>query len=401
MSNIQAGQDESGSAYRWVILLVTWAAFLLSFIDRLAWGNVAVSVGASLGMSIAALGVFVTAFYVGYVAANAIGGFFTDWLGGRLMLMAALVPLGVFTFLFSFTESVVTGLVLQGLMGLSAGVDYSACVKLITSWFGIRDRGRAMGLFLTGSSLGVVTTNLIVPPLLTSLGWTGVYRGLGIMTSIFGVICFLALRDSPSKLAQKTREKPQFALLFRNRDLLFLALAGFGALWGTWGFAFWANALMIKGHHLSVEKAGYIVAFFGIGAVIAKPLVGLISDWLGGIRKVPSIICLAVFVLMLLIFGRLETESAFLIAAPLLGVTAFVYSPLMAAMIAEAAGRSLAGSATGLTNAIWQLGSVIVPLAVGFVFQATQSFNAAFITLAAGPLFGLLCMLVVREPEKF
>ena len=401
MSNTQAGQDESGSAYRWVILLVTWAAFLLSFIDRLAWGNVAVSVGASLGMSIAALGIFVTAFYVGYVAANAIGGFFTDWLGGRLMLMAALVPLGAFTFLFSFTESVGTGLVLQGLMGLSAGVDYSACVKLITSWFGIRDRGRAIGLFLTGSSLGVVTTNLIVPALLTSLGWTGVYRGLGIMTSIFGVISFLALRDSPSKLARTTREKPQFALLFRNRDLLFLALAGFGALWGTWGFAFWANALMIKGHHLSVEKAGYIVAFFGIGAVIAKPLVGFISDWLGGIRKVPSIVCLAAFVLMLLIFGRLETESAFLIAAPLLGVTAFVYSPLMAAMIAEVAGRSLAGSATGLTNAMWQLGSVIVPLAVGFVFQATQSFNAAFATLAAGPLFGLLCMLVVREPEKF
>jgi sugar phosphate permease len=150
-----------------------------------------------------------------------------------------------------------------------------------------------------------------------------------------------------------------------------------------------------------VEKAGYIVAFFGIGAVIAKPLVGLVSDWLGGIRKVPSIVCLAAFVLMLLIFGRLETESAFLIAAPLLGVTAFVYSPLMAAMIAEVAGRSLAGSATGLTNAIWQLGSVIVPLAVGFVFQATQSFSAAFTTLAAGPLFGLLCMLVVREPEKF
>src|SRR5258706_4970479 len=90
MSNMQAGQDESGSAYRWVILLVTWAAFLLSFIDRLAWGNVAVSVGASLGMSIAALGVFVTAFYVGYVAANAIGGFFTDWLCGRVMVIAGL-----------------------------------------------------------------------------------------------------------------------------------------------------------------------------------------------------------------------------------------------------------------------------------------------------------------------
>src|SRR5258706_10884350 len=104
MSNIQAGQDESGSAYRWVILLVTWAAFLLSFIDRLAWGNVAVSVGASLGMSIAALGIFVTAFYVGYVAANAIGGFFTDWLGCRLMLMADFVTLCPFTVLFRFNQ---------------------------------------------------------------------------------------------------------------------------------------------------------------------------------------------------------------------------------------------------------------------------------------------------------
>src|SRR5258706_16097956 len=102
MSNMQAGQDESGSAYRWVILLVTWAAFLLSFIDRLAWGNVAVSVGASLGMSIAALGVFVTAFYVGYVTPNAIGGVFPPLLWGRPMPMGGLVGPRAVSRFFSF-----------------------------------------------------------------------------------------------------------------------------------------------------------------------------------------------------------------------------------------------------------------------------------------------------------
>ncbi len=395
-----AGTEGPPSPYRWVILFIAWIAFLLSFIDRLAWANVAVPVGESLGLTVAALGVFVTAFYIGYVTSNAIGGFFVDRLGGRLMLMLGLVFLGLFTFCFSYVRSVGTGIVLQALMGLAAGVDYAACIKLLTAWFGIRDRGRAVGFFLTATSLGVVTTNLIVPTLLKDFGWGGMYQGLGAVTMTCGIITFLVLRDAPSSASEKGVDRPNFAVLFHNRDLLFLAAAGFGALWGTWGVAFWANALLVKGHGFSVEQAGLIVALFGIGAVVAKPLIGLISDWLGGIRRVPILICLAGFVVMLLVFGALRTATAFMLMAPLLGVFAFVYSPLMAALIAEVAGRRLAGSATGLTNALWQLGSAIVPLAVGAVYHASNSFYAAFITLAAGPLLGTIAMLLVREPPR-
>jgi MFS family permease len=100
------------------------------------------------------------------------------------------------------------------------------------------------------------------------------------------------------------------------------------------------------------------------------------------------------------VFGALRTATAFMLTAPLLGVFAFVYSPLMAALIAEVAGRRLAGSATGFTNALWQLGSAIVPLAVGAVYHASNSFYAAFITLAVGPLLGTVAMLLVREPPR-
>jgi sugar phosphate permease len=394
-----AGAERLSSPYRWVILFIAWIAFLLTFIDRLAWANVAVSAGESLGLTVAALGVFVTAFYVGYVASNAIGGFFVDRVGGRLMLMLGLVLLGLFTYCFSYVRSVGTGIVVQALMGLAAGVDYAACMKLLTAWFGVRNRGRAVGLFLTATSLGVVTTNLIVPALLNGFGWSGVYQGLGAVTMAGGVISFLALRDAPSSASERSLDKPDFAVLFRNRDLLLLGAAGFGALWGTWGVAFWANALLVKGHGFSVGEAGLVVALFGIGAVVAKPLVGLISDWLGG-RKVPILISLPGFVFMLLVFGALRTPTAFLLTAPLLGAFAFVPSTLMATLIAEVAGRRLAGSATGLTNALWQLGSGIVPLAVGAVYHASNSFYAAFITLALGPLLGTIAMLPVREPRR-
>jgi len=385
---------------RWIILAVAWAALLMAFVDRLAWANLAVQVGGSLSLPIAGLGVFVTAFYVGYVSANILGGLATDWLGPSRMLTLAMIPLGVCTFLFGFTSSITMGIGLQVLMGLAAGADYSACVKLAATWFEFRLRGRAMGLLITASSVAVVLTNATVPTLSAWLGWAGVYKVLGVTTILIGLLCWLLLRDAPSS-GDTGVTKPPISMLFRNRDLLLLSLVGFGALWGTWGFAFWVNALMTKGYGISPVRAGLITAMFGVGAIFAKPLIGLLSDWLGGRRKTLVLICLASFTAMLLLFGTLQTESAFLIAAPILGITAFVYAPLLAAMVAEIAGPALVGSATGLTNAFWQLGNVIVPLVVGLVYQSTNSFSAAFVALAAGPLCAMLVMFGVRERHLF
>ena len=57
-----------------------------------------------------------------------------------------MLALGVCTFLFGFTKSLIVGIVLQALMGLAAGADYASCVKLIVAWFDRGSRGRAMGL---------------------------------------------------------------------------------------------------------------------------------------------------------------------------------------------------------------------------------------------------------------
>jgi hypothetical protein len=55
-----------------------------------------------------------------------------------------------------------------------------------------------------------------------------------------------------------------------------------------------------------------------------------LSDWLGGKRKMLVLVCLASFTAMLLLFGTLHTEAAFFVAATVLGITAFVYAPLLA-----------------------------------------------------------------------
>ncbi|MGH9680161.1 MAG: MFS transporter, partial [Candidatus Acidiferrales bacterium] len=385
-------------AFAWVVLFFAFGVYTLTFIDRLAWGSVAASAGASLGMSVAALGVFVTGFYATYVISNAAGGFLIDWVGPRRMVLLGLVPLGLLTFLFGYTPSVLIGLILQAGMGIAAGIDYTACIKLVASWFPLRTRGKAMGLFMVGSSLGVVLTNAVIPTLLNHFGWRGAYKCLGALTILWGVAAYLIIRNGPSR--QKSSAKPDYSLVFRNRNLLFLALAGFGAFWGIVGFTNWASALLVKGFHLSLVRAGFVVALFGVGAMLGKPLIGFVSDWLGGRYKSLSLFCMGSFAVMLLLFGRMSTETAFLYLAPFAGLTCQWSIPLMATMITEELTVTLAGSATGLTNAIWQLSGAIVPIAVGRVFQATHSFSMAFLVLAAGPAAGVLVLLFVQERKR-
>lgn len=399
MTELEAAGEarETAGLTRWLVLGVAFLCFLLSFVDRLVWANVAVSVGGTLGLPAAALGVFATAFYIGYVVCNALGGLASDRLGGRATLGVSMLALGAATALFGSATTVAFGLAAQGAMGFAAGADYAACIKLVVAWFDRRTRGRAMGLLLVASSLGVTVTNALVPTLVNAFGWQGVYRTLGGLTVAAGLLALAVVRDGPSGATRAAVPWKSLHALMRSRNMIALAIAGFAGFWGTWGFAFWANALMIKGHGFSAVEAGTVVSLVGVAAIVGKPLIGLLSDLTGGRPKWLTIATFVLFAIMLLVFGALTDRRAFALAAPLLGLGAFLYSPLMAALVAANSGVALAGSAAGLLAGLWQIGSVIVPIVVGLVFDRTGSFEAAFATLAIGPAVAAVALLAVRD----
>jgi len=384
-----------GSQYRWVVLAVVWAAFLLSYVDRVAWSSVAAPVGQSLGLSVSMLGAFVTAFYIGYVIANIIGGILTDVVGGRTMLTLALVPLGIFTFFFGNAHSLWTGIVIQFAMGLAAGADYSAGMKIIAAWFS-KDRGRAMGIYTTATSLAVVLTNATVPTISQWYGWQNAFRLLGVITFACAIVAWLILRDVPSGApAQQRIRVADIVALLRSRNLVLLAIAGMGGLWATVGFGAWSNALMTRQYGISPVVAGSIAASFGVGAVIAKPVLGWLSDVQSNARKRISILCLSAFAVMLVIFGQCSTVTQFYLIAPVLGAVAFGYTPVLMAQVSDASGRNSAGAGAGLTNAIWQSGSAMSPLVVGYFYAQTHSFAVALLTLAAGPLVAVAALTML------
>jgi nitrate/nitrite transporter NarK len=369
-------------------------------VDRSTWGPASASVGESLAVPLAALGTFATAYYIGYVLSNLGGGVLVDWLGGRLILGISGVGAGLCMFLFGSTTSFAMGLAVQAALGLMAGVDFAAGLKLISTWFPAEKRGFATGVFMTATSLGTVIANAVVPSIIINSGWSTSYHFFGSVTLTIGVICLLIVRNGTKvQGAERTvRELPDVRPLLHNRNLLLLGLAGFGGLWGTYGFVTWSNTLMVKGSGISPVDAGIVLVVFASIAVFVKPVMGWICDKIGRGLRLPIVVILVLFSATLILFGSMNTFVGFLLVAPLLGIGAYAYAPLTAAMTPLLVGLKIAGSAAGAVNAFWQLGSVTVPLVVGIVYSATGSFLAAFGTLAAGPLIGAVIAFFIHEP---
>jgi sugar phosphate permease len=401
---------QHSSGYRWVVLTMCWAAFTMTSVDRSTWGPASASVSESLAVPVAAIGIFATFYYIGYVASNAFGGFLTDWLGGRMILSITGLVAGSFMIVFGEIDSITAGLIVQGIVGLFAGADFAGGLKLIATWFRPTQRGFAMGVFMTATSLGTVIANAVVPRMIAASGWRESYHLFGIVTVVISLLCFVLLRDRPQGQEQerertsvRTNSMPNPLPLLRNRDLLLLGITGFGGLWGTYGFVTWSNTLMVKANGIDPVDAGTVLVIFAAVAVAAKPMMGWITDRLRLGQKLPIIVILAVFGCTLLMFGTLSSLTQFFWCAPLLGLGAYAYAPLTAALTPVLAGKGLVGSAAGSVNAVWQLGSVAVPAVVGFVFHATGSFYAAFIVLAIGPFIGAATCCFIRPdrpPQK-
>jgi sugar phosphate permease len=403
MNNAENSDEHDGrrSSYRWIILGASFTLLTTSFLIRLAWGNASSFAAADIGLTSIAVGEFVTAFYVGYTIGNLFGGFTTDRFGPRELTGWSVIPVAVCVSLFGMITHSASGIVLQCMIGLAVGTSYAATTKICAAWFDSSERGFAFGVLGTAASIAVIGANSFFPELIAHLSWRTVYLVLGVAVGIAMSVCFLLLRNTPIPASANPDNLLSVGTVARrlgaNRDFIILSLAGIGGVWGTWGFVLWANALMTAGYKIGPVESGKIVAIFGLWGFISKPIYGWLSDLCGKRRKAFIVACLATFSAALMAFSIQHNAHGFALVAPFLGITAFAYSPLLLTMMSEVVSRSELGAAAGIFNAIHQLGTIAAPVIVGIVFQETTSFVWTFATLAAGPCFGAICMLFVRD----
>jgi sugar phosphate permease len=384
------------SSYRWVILFFAVLSFVLTFFCRFSWPPLIPVVVPVLHMSMSQAGAFMSAFYLGYLITQIPAGILADRFGVRAVLGFALVLGGAAQWAMGSITTFQIGFWLRIVIGLSAGAVMSCCVRAIVEWFPAKERGTAFGLLLAGPTVGLLLANYLVPALNSAFNWRMAYHIIGIAVILLGVSVYLFIRASD----EQKQDQSLFGgipAFFTNRDLILLGLAGFCLMWMEIGFASWANTYIKKQLGFSVKEAGLVLICYSIGGVLASPVSGWISDILGNRKKI-MIGSYLLAIPLTVLFGYQKSLTMLIAVGFIYGFISYCANPHLSLMIAEAAGKSRAATATGISNVMFQLSAMIGPFVLGWSIDVTKNFNSVWYLLAAGPLVGVLMLVGLRTP---
>src|ERR1700712_5010567 len=176
-------------------LTVLVIAGTLNYINRATLSVANPLIRNDLGLSIADMGLLLSAFLWAYAFFQLPGGALVDRVGPRRLLSVGMTVWSVAQVVGGFVTSFAQFSIARVFLGLGEAPMFSSCVRVVRDWYNVRDRGLPTGIWNCTSSLGPA----LAPPILTALmigfGWRWMFASMGILGLIVAAVWFLLYRD--------------------------------------------------------------------------------------------------------------------------------------------------------------------------------------------------------------
>lgn len=393
--------------YRWVILILAVLTYLMSMLSRFAWPPLVPVVVPILNISMTEAGLYMTAFYIGYIITQIPAGILGDRFGIRLIMAGTLIVQAVASFFLGSINDFQTGFALRILSGIAGGCVYAVCFRALVKWFPPDQRGLGFGLLMATPSIGVFMTNALVPWLETILSWRGVFQAIGILSAVIGVAVLALVKESPDQsgpapAAPSGGPKPGLLdglkYVFGNRNIMLLAIGGFTMIWAQIGFTSWGNTYLKQELQFSLQSAGNIMSSLGFIGIIVAPLSGFLAGKSGKGRLMLIVANLMVLI-GILAFGQTSSQSALFVLTIFTGIGIACMNACYSFVTSTYSDPAVAATVGGATSFIYQLAGVSVPMVTGWALDMA-SFGIVWWILAAGPIVGLMCLTLVTKPPQ-
>jgi sugar phosphate permease len=402
-------------------LIMLVVAGTLNYLDRSTLSIANPLIRQELGLSIADMGLLLSAFLWAYAFAQLPGGALVDRVGPHRLLAGGLGLWSVAQAAAGFVASFWQFSIARVFLGLGEAPMFSSAVRVVRDWYNVRDRGLPTGIWNSTSSLGPA----LVPPILTvlmiSFGWRWMFATMGIVGLIVAAVWYGLYRDpAEAHFTDEERhyltegEEPraytpvrlaEWLGLFRFRTTWGLVLGFFGVVYMGWLYLAWLPGYLEMQRHMSIPKTGIVASIPFAFGVLGSIGGGWIADWLMRLgispinsRKIPVIICLLGMVVFTVVAAETPSDIvavAAISAALMFGASASGMSWALASVAAPANCTAWLGA---IQNFGGYLGGALAPTVTGYVVQATGSFVPALLTSAAiGLVSALAYLLVIRS----
>ncbi len=395
-------------SYRWAMLGGVWLTYFCFGVVAAAMAPLIQPITEDLGLSHSAMGGVLGAWPLVYIASAIPCGAFLDRVGSRRALFLAVLIMALSGALRGLAPGHLSLFLAVGVFGLGGPLISVGAPKLITLWFAGRERGLAMGIYITGPALGGILalsfTNSVFMPLfdhdwravlLAYAGFVGACSLVWLAISAHG-----KARAVERRIAAEPR-RPQlqvFAELLRLPAVRCVLLMAIGIFFFNHGINNWLPEILRSGG-MSAAAAGYWASLptaIGIAGALVIPRLALperrIAILLG------LFLCAGAATLLIqspagpLLAGGLMVQGIARSSMMTIAILLLMETPGLAAQ-----SRGLAG---GLFFSAAEIGGVLGPLTVGFLSDATGGFAAPLYLMTGVCLFLMLLLVQLRRLER-
>ncbi len=403
---------------RYTVVALFFLGTALCYIDRISISVAIIPLARQFGYNSAAQGLVLSAVFWGYLWTQLVGGWMADRFGGHRVLAAGVAIWSLATFVTPLAAGAAFSALLAArvLLGLGEGVNFPSIHSLTARWTLPSERARVLSVNYSGMYVGTVAALSASPLIITSLGWPALFYISGALGAAWVVVWMYLAADRPetsSRIGAAELElitslrsaapraiRVPWAAIARERAVWAIVVAHFCSNFGFNILLLWLPTYLHHTFAVPLERVGgysiipWIVTFFTItfsgwlaDALIARGL------GVGTVRKSMQTAAFAIGAISLLAVpaaGSPATAVALLaVAASANGISsaAFGVNHLDVA-------PTYAGILMGISNTIATIPGIIGVAATGLIVQATRSFSAVFILIAA--VYGLGMFFYLR-----
>ena len=333
---------------------------------------------------------------------------------GMMTAGAALVTFAITSGMAPKTSLTVAyaGCMLFGLGSEIAGVGVT---RSIAKWFKGRNMAFAMGLQLAIARLGTALALILSPMLVKAKAEGEIYTlletakpaffGLALLllgTVLWAVFVMMDVRfDAQNGLTDRKERKEEdefkFSDIFKvlsNKHFIMSALLCVFFYCSIISFKKFATSILIPRFDLPAESASLMVSLIPFSTVIFAPLFGSLVDKVGKGTRWMIAGSVLVFIAHIIIAFAPEGVSGFGYAGiAILGVGYSIVPAALWPTVSKIVPEKNLGTAYSLIYWIQNMGMLLVPVAVGFIFRNTESGKLA--ALHSEYVFLALCVLAI------
>ncbi len=389
------------------ILLLLFMAHVLTTTGMFGFQVLLPQVKISLGLTHAQVGGLMASYFLGISVLSPFSGLFVDQFGVRRSIIIGSLLIGGSLVIISRFPTLLLMIPLLIVAGTGHSLITPSSNKAVMRWFEDRSRATAMGIKQTGINGGGLLASLVIPSLAGTVGWSRalIVAGLIPLSSALIISWFYRYPFDGKAMALRLKSwRSQLGKVLTNRDILLLALEGFFRVGVQMAFLTYLMLYLERQLKFSLATAGLMYAAAQFGGAGGRISLGLLSDRIfGGRRKIVYSLSgvLAMFCFLILGQFRAATPLWAVIAIVItLGFTAVGHQGVGLALVGEVAGTELTGVATGLCQALFFVGVVLISPVVGYVIDLSGHFTYAWILLS---MMSLLCCAIlnfVKEMPK-